>query len=130
MLIHHVNDMRWTYREGAKEQNMWEAWVQGYTNTTLRHDTAFYSIQCNESFGDNLDFDLLWEVLNHLDTIKAQRQAEEISQTDNETTDPTDGNEIDLGLRGKSDQAEGGQILEGATCRTEEVPSVHVLLLV
>ena len=100
---------------------------QGYTNTTLRHDAAFYSMQ----IGDNLDLDLqLWEVLNHLDTIKAHRQAEEISQTDNETTDPTDGNEIDLGLRGKSDQAEGGQILEGATCRTEEVPSVHVLLLV
>ena len=45
-LIHYVDDMRWTYEEGAKEQNMWEAWEQGYTNTTLRHDTAFYSIQC------------------------------------------------------------------------------------
>ena len=39
----------------------------------------------DEFFGDNLDFDLLWEVLNHLDTIKAHRQAEEMPQTDNET---------------------------------------------
>ena len=106
-------------------------YVGGLGTRLHKHNTETWYCFLFDAIGDNLDFDLqLWEVLNHLDTIKAQRQAEEISQTDNETTDPTDGNEIDLGLRGKSDQAEGEQILEGATCRTRYQLSVHVLLLV
>ena len=52
----------------------------------------------DESFGDNSDLDLLWEILNHLDAIKAQRQAEEMPQTDNETSVPTDSHEIDQGV--------------------------------
>ena len=52
----------------------------------------------DESFGDNSNLDLLWEILNHLDTIKAQRQAEEMPQTDNETSVLTDSHEIDQGF--------------------------------
>ena len=72
---------------------------------TRKHNTGdmiLLSILYNadESFGDNSNLDLLWEILNHLDTIKAQRQAEEMPQTDNETSAPTDSHEIDQGVGG------------------------------
>lgn len=77
-----------------------------YTHThtdTHKHNTRdmiLLSILSNadESFGDNSDLDLLWEILNHLDAIKAQRQTEEMPQTDNETSVPTDSHEIDQGV--------------------------------
>ena len=67
---------------------------------TWKHNTGnmiLLSILYNadESFGDNSNLDLLWEILNHLDTIRVQRQAEEMPQTDNEISVPTDSHEID-----------------------------------
>ena len=79
----------------------WTHPVPAYTHTQRhKHNTGdmiLLSILSNadESFGDNSDLDLLWEILNHLDGIKAQRQAEEMPQTDNETSVPTDSHEID-----------------------------------
>ena len=72
-----------------------------HTHTdTHKHNTRDMILLSNadESFGDNSDLDLLWEILNHLDAIKAQRQTEEMPQTDNETSVPTDSHEIDQGV--------------------------------
>ena len=76
------------------------AQTQRHTHKHNTGDMILLSILYNadESFGDNSDLDLLWEILNHLDTIKAQRQAEEMPQTDNEISVPTDSYEIDQGL--------------------------------
>ena len=76
------------------------AQTQKHTHKHNTGDMILLSILYNadESFGDNSDLDLLWEILNHLDTIKAQRQAEEMPQTDNEISVPTDSYEIDQGL--------------------------------